>query len=447
MGFGVDGLVSGMNTGAMVDAMVSVYSLPQRALEQQIVDTEAKKQAIAGVMNRLDKVDDAIEAIEDEDDFKVYKAAYEETDAFKVTTENGAIPGNYTIQVNALATTELEITEGFDDKSSTGVIAEGELSIKYAGVESTITVDSSNSSLSDLASAIDDIDGLSAYVLNTGADTDPYRLVVQGEDTGADNIIAFNTSGLTGSGTAPSFTEQRTAADAEIEINGITVVDADNEFNDSVPGLDIEVYQTTSSAENVTVSLDKSKIKSNLQEIVSAYNEVVKFVASKSVHSTELGITGPLVGETAATRVLRNIQSVVSDEYSTGDTLNSLSLMGIETQSDGTLAIESDELDDALDDYLDDVVAMFTTEDAGFSGAMRGQIDVYTDSVDGTLESFKDSLDSRVRDLEKSVSDYDYRILRYEERLRNQFSSMESLLGSMQGTSSYMSAYLGSGQK
>jgi flagellar hook-associated protein 2 len=155
------------------------------------------------------------------------------------------------------------------------------------------------------------------------------------------------------------------------------------------------------------------------------------------------------VGETAATRVLRNIQSVVSDEYSTGDTLNSLSLMGIETQSDGTLAIESDDLDDALDDYLDDVVAMFTTEDDGFSAAMREQIDVYTDPVDGTLESFKDSLESRVRDLEKSVSDYDYRIMRYEERLRNQFNSMESMLGGMKGTSSYMSAYLGSssGQK
>jgi len=447
MAFGVDGLVSGLNTGAMVDAMVAVYSLPQQALEQQIVDTEAKKQAIAGVMNRLDKVDDAIEDIEDEDDFKVYKADYEETDAFKVTTENGAIPGNYTIQVNSLATTELEISQGFDDKSSTGVIAEGELVVKYGDTESTITIDSSNSSLSALASALDDIDGLSAYVLNTGADTEPYKLVVQGEDTGADNTIAFNTAGLTGSGTVPSFTEQRSADDAEIEINGITVVDSDNEFGSSVPGLDIEIYQTTSSAENVTVSLDKDQIQDNVQSIITAYNDVRKFVSSKSVHSTELGISGPLIGETAVTRVLRNIQSVVSEEYSTGDTLNSLSLMGIKTQSDGTISIDSDEFGDALDNYLDDVVAMFTDEDGGFSTAMREKIDVYTDSVDGTLESYKDSLESRVRDLEKSVDDYDYRIKRYEERLRSQFNSMESVLGGMQGTSNYMSAYLGSSQK
>ena len=35
-------------------------------------------------MSRLDDLDDAIESFEDEDDFKVYKAEYEETDAFKV---------------------------------------------------------------------------------------------------------------------------------------------------------------------------------------------------------------------------------------------------------------------------------------------------------------------------------------------------------------------------
>ncbi len=447
MAFGVDGLVSGMNTGAMVDAMVAVYSLPQKALENQIVDTEAKKQAISGVMNRLDALDDAIKDIEDEDDFKVYKAEYEETDAFKVTTENGAIPGNYTIKVNALADTELETSQGFDDKSSTGVVAEGDLVVTYAGTESTITIDSSNSSLSELAAAIDDIDGLSAYVLNTGSDSEPFKLIVQGEDSGEDNSISFDTSGLSGSGTVPSFTEQRAASDAEIEINGITVVDSDNEFSNAVPGLDIEIYQENDSAENVAVSLDKDQIEANLQNIVDKYNDVVNYVSTKSVHNSEIGISGPLVGETAVTRVLRNIQSVVSEEYSTGETLNSLSLMGITTSTDGTLSIDTSDLGDALDDHLDDVVAMFTDDDGGFGTAMREQIDVYTDAVDGTLESYKDSLESRVRDLEKSVDDYDYRIQRYEDRLRSQFSSMETILGGMQGTSNYMSAFLSGGKK
>ena len=445
MAFGVDGLVSGMNTGAMVDAMVGVYSLPQKAIEADIEDTSKTKAAIASVIAKLDKLDDAIEDIEDEDDFKVYKAEYEETDAFSVTTENGAIPGNYTIQVNSLAESELEISDGFSDKSSTGVIGEGTLSLTYAGTTTDITVDDSNSSLSKVAELLDDIEGISSYVLDTGSDTDPYRLVVQGEDTGADNTVVIDASALSG-GTDLSFTEQRSAADAEIEINGITVKDSDNTFGTAVPGLDIAIYQTTDSAENVAVTLDTETIESNVQSIVNSYNDVVSYVNQMSVYNSELGLTGPLVGETTVMRVLRKLSSVVSTEFTSGDDVNSLTLIGIKTESDGTLSLNSGDFQDSLEDYLDDVVALFTDSD-GFGEKMRSTVDVYTDTVDGTLESYKDSLEDRIRSLEDDVTAYDYRIKRYEERLRAQFSAMESLLGGMQGTSNYMSAFLGGQNK
>jgi flagellar hook-associated protein 2 len=136
------------------------------------------------------------------------------------------------------------------------------------------------------------------------------------------------------------------------------------------------------------------------------------------------------------------MQTIVSTEYSTGDDINGLSLMGIKTGSDGTVSIESSEFGDALETYLDDVVAMFTADD-GFSAEMRTQVDTYTDSTDGTLESMKDSLESRINDLKDSVAAYDYRITRYEERLRAQFVSMEQLLSGMQGTSNFMASYLG----
>jgi flagellar hook-associated protein 2 len=446
MGFGVDGLISGMNTGAMVDSMVAVYSLPQKSLERDISNTTKQKTAVGNLIGRIDAIDDAIAAIEDEADFKSYKADYADTDAFKVSTANGAIPGNYSIAVNQLATTELEVSDGFDDKSSTGVIAEGTLTLTYAGTDTEITVDSSNSSLSGIAAAIDEIDGLSAYVLNTGSASEPYKLVIQGEDTGKDNTIELDTSALTGSGSVPTFTEQRASTDAEVEINGIKVTDSDNSFGDAVPGLDIDIYQTNAAAENVTVGLDKDQIESNVQDVVDAYNSVISYVDAQTVYNTDLGIAGPLVGNTTVTRVIRKLASVVGAQYSSGSTLDSLSLMGITSNTDGTLSVDSSEFQDALDDNLDDVVGMFT-ESGGFGAAMREQIDVYTDTVDGTLESYKGSLEGQIRDLEDSVSDYDYRIKRYEERLRSQFATMESLLGGMQGTSSYMAQMMSNNSK
>ena len=81
-----------------------------------------------------------------------------------------------------------------------------------------------------------------------------------------DNTIEFDTS-TQRVGDCGFFTEQRAADDAEIEINGISVTDSDNMFGSAIPGMDIEIYQTNTSAENVTVTLDKDQIESNVQSI------------------------------------------------------------------------------------------------------------------------------------------------------------------------------------
>jgi len=440
MSIQVDGIVSGMDTSAMVSAMVGVYSIPKDLLVESIDQTEEKKEAVAGLANRLEDLEEALEEIDDEDSFKVYKASYEETDAFAITVDGSSIPGAYDVDITSLARAELEVSEGFSDKSSTGVLGEGTLSVRYAGESTDITVDSDNSSLTKVAALIDDIDGLSAYVLDTGSASNPYKLVVQGEDTGADNTIEIDASALTG-GTELSFTENRSAADATVEINGIEVTSDSNSISGAVPGMDIELYQETSSSETVTVSMDKESIRENVQTVLDAYNEVVSWVTSKSVYNADADIKGPFVGETTVNRIVRGLQSVISNTYESGDDLNSLSLTGIKTQSTGKVEMDSDDFDDALDEYFDDVMNLFIDDD-GFGAAMTEQIDVYIDPVDGTLESFQDSLEERIDDMEDQVASYEYRIERYETRLRSQFAAMESLMGSMQGTSNYLSAFL-----
>ena len=437
----IDGIVSGMDTTALINSMVGVYSIPKGYIEADIEAAEEKKEAVAGLKNRLEDLEGAIEAIEDEDDFKVFKASAEETDAFSVTVDGNSVPGAYDVHISSLARAELEVSEGFEDKSSTGVIAKGTLSVTYGGTATEIEVDADNSSLTKLAALIDDVEGLSSYVLDTGDATAPYVLVVQGEDTGSDNTIELDVSGLTSGGTAPTFTENRSAEDATVEINGIEITSASNSISGSVPGMDIELYQTTSSSETVTVSMDKEGIRANVQSVIDAYNDVVSWVSKQSAFNSDANIKGPFVGETTVTRIMRGLQNVVSSTHDSGDDLNSLSLVGIKTQSTGKLEMEADDFDDALDDYFDDVMNLFIDDD-GFGASMKSQIDVYIDPVDGTLESFQDSLESRIDDMEDQVASYEYRIERYETRLRAQFSAMESILGGMQGTSNYLSAFL-----
>jgi flagellar hook-associated protein 2 len=109
------------------------------------------------------------------------------------------------------------------------------------------------------------------------------------------------------------------------------------------------------------------------------------------------------------------------------------------------LEIDSDTFQEILLDEPDQVADLFTTDDDGFIDSMLEQIDLYIDPYDGSLEVRKDSLDDRIEDMEDSIDDMDRRLERLEARLRKQFTAMESLLGSLGGSSQYLGAMMTTG--
>ena len=125
-----------------------------------------------------------------------------------------------------------------------------------------------------------------------------------------------------------------------------------------------------------------------------------------------------------------------------GQDYDALSLIGISTDGDGKLEIDSDTFQEILLDEPDQVADLFTDED-GFIEAMLDQLDLYVDPYEGSLEVRKDSLDDRIEDMEDSIEDIDERLERLEIRLRKQFTAMESLLGTLGGSSQYLGAMMG----
>ena len=110
----------------------------------------------------------------------------------------------------------------------------------------------------------------------------------------------------------------------------------------------------------------------------------------------------------------------------------------------GSSEIDSDTFQEILLDEPDQVSDLFTDED-GFIEAMLDKIDLYIDPYEGSLEVRKDSLDDRIEDMEESIEELDRRLARLELRLRKQFTAMESLLGSLGGSSQYLGAMMASG--
>jgi flagellar hook-associated protein 2 len=111
-------------------------------------------------------------------------------------------PGTYTLAVSQLAAAQMSASQGYSSDSAN--VGTGTLTISVAGNAHTITVDSTNDTLSGLAGAINSAGiGVTAQVVNTGLPADPYRLEISANTTGAANSFSVGLS-LDG-GTVPNF--------------------------------------------------------------------------------------------------------------------------------------------------------------------------------------------------------------------------------------------------
>ncbi|GAX87221.1 flagellar hook-associated protein 2 [Lebetimonas natsushimae] len=115
-----------------------------------------------------------------------------------VTANDGVKPQNFNINVNQLAQNDVYESKGFANSDTIINTSGGDktLAIGVGDVTSTITL-KSGATLDDLKNAINNADiGITASIIDTGIGDNPYKLILKADDTGADNIIKFNYSGI-----------------------------------------------------------------------------------------------------------------------------------------------------------------------------------------------------------------------------------------------------------
>lgn len=438
----LDGVVSGLDTTSMINSLVAVSATRGQQMVSQKDDFQDTLDAVGDFKSALAKVQTSLEELQDPDTFGEYTVSQSAETGFTASVGNDATPGAYDVQVTQLAKAEMEVSQGFADKSTAGVLATGVMEVTYGGNDPVeITIDS-DTTLSSLAEELDAVEGLSAFVLDTGDASTPYKLVVMGEDTGEDNTISFDTSALSG-GTVPGFTEQVTAQNAKVTVNDIEVSHEDNVIDDVIPGLDLALTQETTEAVTVTVNRDDEAIMDKIEGFVDAWNSLRVMHGANSDYDADNDIKGALFGEGTTKGILSTLGSMISTpsgEATNGEDM-SFALLGISTLQTGNLELDRSELQDMLDEDYDYVVEVFSSEDGPAAALVDMMDDTYLGS-DGFLASKEDSLEDTIEDLENSIIDFEDRLSDYEERLRNQFTSMEVALGELQSTQSYLSALI-----
>ena len=141
---------------------------------------------------------------------------------------------------------------------------------------------------------------------------------------------------------------------------------------------------------------------------------------------------------------LRNIQARIRSALGTAQApdssgLATLSQIGIGFQNDGTLSFDSTKLSAALDSQLSGVAKLFsgTAGVGGYGTQMSSLITGMTDT-NGTLTAATKGLNTSLDSLGKQYTATSARIDATVARYKAQFTQLDTLINSMNQTSSYL---------
>lgn len=444
------GLASGLDTGALIEALLEVERVPLRRMEARRGELEKRQELYRDLNTKLSALGDAARAIDNQTGTLSGASFDEELLRFQATSSDdavltadaasGASPGDLDVEVVALAQSARHVSTGFAARSDVVGTGSDTLTIDFGGTQIALNGGVSLDSLRDQINAHADNDGsVRAEILFDGTD---YRLVISGTETGVENDVTVTTT-LTGPGGEPFIASSQAAADSQVNIFGVTVTRSGNEVADAVPGVTLNLKGTTAPGETVTVSVtrDDDAIAEPLQELVDAYNEVREFLLEQSAVDPEKKRSGPLSGEGVLRLVEQRLSRTLGDIYSfSGNPFSTLSEVGIRFESDGKLELDRTKLDEALQQDAGAVRELLAGDGVsdGAALALARSIQGLTRSPNGVIALRIDGIDDRIGDLDDRIVRFEDQLASREETLVRRFSRLEQLVSSLQSQSSFL---------
>ena len=433
------GVGSGLDIESIVSQLMSLERRPLVALQQRESDTRAQISAYGTLKSSLSSFQDAMKDLSSLDKFRVFESNSSNEDVMTATADADAAGGLYNLDVTRLAQNHKMGSDEHADTTTFGGGAGDALTLTV-GTDSTTIDLSSVQTLSQVRDAINsasDNPGVTATILNTGsgnqrliltADESGYEDRVQLSYGGAVNASTFN-FGTTNQDNLGATLVDLTELDAAYSIDGFALSSASNNISSAVDGLSIELKGVGAATLNVT--RDSTAIKESVDAFVAAYNNVFTTIDSLQA--------GDLSGDSTLVSIERSMRGVLNAAASglTGS-YSALSEIGITTNRDtGLLQLDSSDLTAALDNDFASVAQVFANDDQGY--AFR--FDAIAESIleeDGLIDAREDGLDTRVRTLEDDQLDLERRLELRETTLRQQYAALDTLVGSLQSTSSFL---------
>ncbi|RJQ47251.1 MAG: hypothetical protein C4538_05390 [Nitrospiraceae bacterium] len=451
--FTVGGISTGIDYNDLISKLIEAQRQPINILEDKKSSYNEKITQYSSLSSKLSSLKSAVDKLKSASNFYAKSASVGDSAVAEATVSNTASTSNYTLTVTTLASEENEAHSGV--AASTTVVnnsgTDKAFQYTYGGTQRTLTVTNGTTleGLRDIINADASNPGVTATIVNDGVGATPYRLIIKGNGTGAAKTITID-AGTTLDGTgstadfrATTFTEKKTAKDADFTIDGLQIVRSSNSVTDVITGLTINLKKDgVGASTKISVTADRDTIKEQINDFVNAYNDTVDLISTNMAYDSATGESGILSGEGTARNIQNRLRSIISNTVSGQPTdMNILAQLGITTDSKtGKLNINSSTLDSKLASDLDDVATFFTNSTDGIANQLYSYINTAISSVDGSITLRENGLKDIIENIDETIRNMEYRLDKTEQDLVRRFTSLEALVSGYTNIGNYLSS-------
>ncbi len=457
---GLSGLASGVDTGSIVDQLISLERQQNARLGLRKATAQARQTALKDIATKLNALKTAAQDLSSAGTWAT-KQTVESADPTKVTATltGGAGIGGSTIRVDRLASSAQRGYAWVPNATDRS------LTVAYSNdATSSVTIQiKANATAADVAAALNasTTSPVGAAVVKDANGND--RLVLNARKTGQDSAFTVTTTGLAAGQLTEDTAYRKTGAtlDAQYRLNGSNTVltSQSNTLENAIPGLKLQLKGVVTTFTSITVgspASDTEAMKTKVKAFVDAYNAVVTTTRAKVTEKSVAGATtttdaakGSLFGDSGLLGMLSALRVRMGDRVSGLSGLDELADLGVavpkatgstsQDAKEGKLAIDDAKLSAALATDPAKVRDLF----AGFSTGLESFIKSQT-GTSGVLDMRDKAADEEVKRITAQADLAETRLQAKEKRLKAQFAAMETALLNSQSQSAWLSGQLSS---
>ncbi len=451
------GIGSGLDVKSIVSQLVALERQPLTQLQVQAATVQTRISVFGQIKSLVSTLSDAASRLGSLTTFNAVTAQSSNSKTVSATAIGGTAANSFSVKVENLAKAQATASGALLPVG--GALGAGTLRLQlgqWTIVPSSFTpqvgggqVDievSATDTVSDVASKINGADaGVTATVLN---DASGERLLLRSASTGVAAGFELSVLSDADSNTADAAGLSRLvvgssiqyAEDARLLINTIAVTSSSNKFENVVSGVTLTANEVSADAAEITVTPDKSVLRTAINDFVAAYNAVNQAINEQTKYDPASKTAGLLQGDSTAIG-LQNALRGILQSTTDGSAYRRLNDVGISQQLGGDLAVDSAKLDAAINNgdelrnllRIDNGNALTNGVASKFSAFAKGLLN--TDGLFNSKDaSLKRSLDLNAKD-QARLND---KVARVEAQLNRRYSALDVQLNSLNALNAYV---------